>query len=877
MNAARTHAGATDDPLWAADAPGRQRGRLVLLGLVLVAAVIVAGSPQLDAPWILGDEFVFIVDNPDVNPAVDATPGGRSLGARLAAIMTEIHDDLYQPVPILTYAVEWELSGGNVTSFRRTDVLLHALNALLLWCVLTHLLGRAGWAPAAPRPLFAWALSLTWALHPALVGTYASDMGRTHLLSTSLALLALFLHLRTLDTGRQRYFLCAVVALLLAMLTKVIAGWVLVALFLEASAFGWRRALRSWRVYAIGCICVFFAALTIYTSTVFGFAVDASKGLFGDPVARSALAIWIYFRDLVAPFWLTFWHLPDPRTGWTYPLVWLGLALSLASGWHLVRTWKTPETRLGTLGWAWCWALLLPVVGLVGAREVAAVDRYLYQPLMGIMLVIGATLLRWLAAAPTTAMARTRRLIVPIACALGLTMLLWDLPQCGAMRSSISRAKRVVQLNPGDPRGLEALAAVYEYARQRALPAADLRGIPAGSSQSAYYGALWQESLAQAAQTPNLEYFFRGPGDLGPFHRRLSYRFLRAGLPEQSRRQAEAARELLPEEYPTWVRLAQAYRALGRLDEAVDAYEHAGNLLPADATARATHFADYGYMLMFDLERDADACAKFNAAAATTKSLPLAARLGLAACQIRYGDGASGFQTVSEVLNDPRLRANPALAVQAGLVLAEYHLRSHHWQPAGMVYAALLRDDPTNYAALRGFTEVGLQVDKAADAVRAWRAAVRAQPNRREYQSFLAWAAALAADENATEEAQAVLAVEDNNPLACLALALTAVRAGDPEHAVAWVQRAALGQPIPKAREFDRAAAALRILAGRHQLPAEAAIVQAVVVAHLSPASTGRAQAVALLDEYVRAHPDSPWLDLIQRARSELSDPESRS
>jgi len=56
-------------PLWAANAARPQRGRLVLLGLVLVAAVIVAGSPQLDAPWILGDEFVFIVDNPDVNPA----------------------------------------------------------------------------------------------------------------------------------------------------------------------------------------------------------------------------------------------------------------------------------------------------------------------------------------------------------------------------------------------------------------------------------------------------------------------------------------------------------------------------------------------------------------------------------------------------------------------------------------------------------------------------------------------------------------------------------------------------------------------------------------------------------------------------------------
>ena len=54
---------------------------------------------------------------------------------------------------------------------------------------------------------------------------------------------------------------------------------------------------------------------------------------------------------------------------------------------YLVANQETARRGIA-LGGAGCWATLLPVVGLVGAREAAATDRYLYQPLMGILLVV---------------------------------------------------------------------------------------------------------------------------------------------------------------------------------------------------------------------------------------------------------------------------------------------------------------------------------------------------------------------------------------------------------------------------------------------------------------------------------------------------------
>jgi tetratricopeptide (TPR) repeat protein len=834
------------------------RRLILLLGGVLVAATLIAGAPDLGAPWLMGDEFVFIVNDPDVNPAADAEHRDRSLAARLASIGSRVHDDLHQPLPLLSYAVQWDLTRGNPLGFRLVDVLLHAANALLLWWVLARLLARSSWSQLAPVSTVAWALALLWALHPALVMTWAADMGRTHLLSAFFGLVALGFYVRALSRAQTRWFVGAVAALVLAMLAKPIPGFVLVAFVLEGLCRGWRRTLISPRVYIVGVICAAFAGLTMWTSAQSGLAEDASKGLFGDPVARSALAVWIYFRDLVAPAWLAVWHLPDPRTGWNHPLVWVGLMLGLASAGHAIWSWRRAHTRLITLGWVWTWATLLPVIGLIGAREAAAADRYLYQPLMGLLLVLGVVLFRGLAASSV-------RAIVPVAGVIALGMLLVDLPQCAVARSTIQRARTAVQLNSGDPRALEGLAAAYDFAQDHPLPRADQEAVPPGVGQLAHFHKLWLETLTQAADSANLAHYFPGPDDRGPFHWRLSYHFLRAGEPQRSLDQALEAQKLLPDAFMTWKRLAYAYQALGQLTDAACAYDECAKRLPADPLTRAVYFTDFGSLLIFDLDRDAEACREFAAAVETGRA-PLQAKLGLALCQIRYGDGSKGFQLISEVL-----RTDPG-NVRAGLVLAEYHLRSHHWEQAAKVYDAILRDDPTHYTALRGFHEVCLQTGHMERAVIAWQDAAQREPARREFRSYLVWALALARMESAAPAANELLRDDPDNPFACLALMLHAIRTGDLPAALVWVQRACTGSPVAKAREFERAAAALRLLLSRNELPSEAVIARSVIVASGDFPSAMRIESRGDLDDYAAKHPDSKWNGAAREVRERLSD-----
>jgi len=862
----------TEPPIDALDSGAGTRpwARRAALAAATVILVLIAGSPGLDAPWLPGDEYIFIVDNADVNPAVEPVTAVRPLAQRLVAIFTKVHDDLYQPIPIATYALEWALTGGEPLSFRRTDLLIHALNALLLWWVL-HALLTAG-PPATPRgvALRAWTLATLWALHPMLVTTWAADMGRTHLLSATCALLALRLYLKWLQNRRVIALAGALALLIAAMLCKPIPGWVLLGLALEAARRGWRQAARQPAVWIVAVICGGFAALTYWTSRTSGLMEDASQGLFGDPLARSALAVWLYFRNLVAPLWLSFWYLPDPRTGWTCPLVWLGLILATASVLHAVRAWKHAEMRSAAIGWAWCWALLLPVIGVVGARESAAVDRYLYQPLMGIALVVGALLCRVLSARGSVGLARV---VVPVTLLAAVALVLFDMAQVGVARSPVRRARRLVELNRGDPRALEALAVACDFARHHPLSQSDASLVPPGESQVAHFTSLAHAALSEAAATPGLERFFPGPADRGPFHRRLAYRFLLLGDAPASLAQAEQARQLLPGDFLTWRRLAHAYQALGRYDDAVAAYQQCEGLLATQEPAtRAAHFTDYGTLLMYELERDQEACPQFENALETGKA-PLEAKLGWAVCQVRYGEGATGFRLIVEILETIRRRgAHPIVQLRAGLALGEYRLRSHHWDEAYGVYKSLLQDNPTEYAVLRGFHEACFQSGRIADAVTAWRDAVLKAPGRREFESFLVWALALRGDEAASPAAEDLIARDPDNPLACLGLAIVELRSGRVQQSVELIERAARGNPIPKARAHERAAAALQVLSERGELPTEAVVALAAVYATGEFSTETRAACIELLDVYMKQNLEEPVRKIAQKVRDKLSD-----
>jgi tetratricopeptide (TPR) repeat protein len=510
------------------------------------------------------------------------------------------------------------------------------------------------------------------------------------------------------------------------------------------------------------------------------------------------------------------------------------------------------------------------VVGLVGAREAAASDRYMYQPLMGLMLVVGGVALA--ALSPNASRVRFKsRSVIMAAGLLGAVLLLLNQPVVRVCRRPVSRGQRIVQLYPGDPRALEALSAEYNFARSHPLPAADLALLPPGQTQAEYFLSQRVLTLREAAAAPHLERYFPGPADLAPFHRRLSAAFADALQYSDALAQARLALRLEPDNYRTWVRLAHAYVGLEDFQQAEQAFQRCEQLLPADTLTQAIHYTNFGRMLLFDLERADLAFPKFRRAVALKRELPAryqrelaVADIGLARCEIRLGKGERGYQLIRQVLDADSQN------VLAGLVLAEYHFRSEHWREAAAIYEQVIHGYPAAYPwfdwyyeALRGYQWVCIRTGRLRDAALMWDQAVQVEPRRRELLSFRAWSLALAGEDGADATIAGLLVQEPDNQLGCLGRAIVALRAGDIETAVASVDQARRGKVIPQARAFERTLWAIERLKGNGWPPETAVVEAAISMASGSPEVADQA-----LESYAQEHPDSGWLYLSDRIRA---------
>jgi len=835
----------------AASAPRSVR-RVWPVGLgaaALLVIVLAAGQPALDAPWIQGDEHIFIVNNPDVTGAAPSRP----TGLRWLDVFLHTHEDLYQPVTILSYAIEWSLWGaGRIFHMRLTDVLIHALNALLLWAALRALLVRLLPQDRAPATGAAFALTLLWAAHPMLVGTYAADMGRTHLLAATFTLLSLLCHLRALRPGGARWFAGAWTALLLAMLNKPVVGWVVVAFALEWALVGLRRTLASPRIYLIGLTCLAFAVLTIRTTRQTLLLEDSPLPLFGDPLARAALGLWIYVRNFFAPLgWISTWYPPDIRTGWDYAPVWLGTLLLAAAAAGAALAARSRQTRGVAVGLVWLIAMWLPASGLVGARVLAAQDRYFYLPAMGLLLAGATGLLRWWRRDPA---AGPRKLAAVVALALLLSLA--GIPAgrtlCREARSTIARANRAVRLNPDDPRVMEFAAAAYDFSRNH-------DSLEARAALPPDFRLEMETALRRASALAEAHpQYFGTAHDRAAFHRRLSYKFWGIGRYEESLAEAERARAFEPDAKLTWLRLAHAYRALRRWEDARRAYERLLQLIPPEAPDLGLRHIEFADLLLNSFNDPARALHHYRAALAVEERLPADARrlacLGAARCEVLAGSGSDGYQLALLVL-----QAEPD-NVEAARIVALYYLHSHRWEEAAGLYRQILDRLPCDYESLCKFQTVCRVRGDWRSAALAWRGAVESEPHNLLYRSHLVWAAACAGEASAADQADELLAVSSDNRFACLAMALLSIRAGDLKQARDWAVRARHGPQLPGAREFAWAETTLEVMVERGELPQEATLVRAVLWAELGDPAKGR----RLVLEYLDARTDSPWVGLAE-------------
>ena len=352
---------------------------------LLVAACALAYANGLNGTFTYDDKAI-VRDNPRIQsreelPKIFTT---HYFGGTLAT------GTAYRPVDLLSFAANYAIHGKSTFGYHLTNVLLHAVNVLLLFWLFRRWFGETA----------AGVASLLFAVMPVHVEAVTSIVGRAEVLSTFFLLLAWHAAIRA--EARRRWLFLSWLCYFLAIETKessvVFPGLVFLGEMLrEPGSFGRRLAslLRRRARFFLSFSIPLAATFVIRAAVLKGFLISKMAGFFEleNPLVtlsrfrRVGNAAAILLRGLgriLFPLRLSAdesaWQLP--LYGFRSPVFWAalaGVAALAAGGVALFR--RRPGAGLGLLVFL---LAALPTSNFLFVTGTIMAERLLYLPSAGI-------------------------------------------------------------------------------------------------------------------------------------------------------------------------------------------------------------------------------------------------------------------------------------------------------------------------------------------------------------------------------------------------------------------------------------------------------------------------------------------------------------
>ena len=386
--------------------------------VLLAGATIALYSPAIGHSFLVLDDHDYVVANSHVHAGLSWKT------IKWAFTSTEAAN--WHPLTWLSHAFDYQLFALNPAGHHFDSVLIHALNAVLLFLLLIWTTKRVG-----PSLLVA----ALFAVHPLNVESVAWVAERKNVLSTLFFLLAIGAYVWYAHRPGWRRYLMVVGLFAAGLMAKpmvITLPFVLLLLDywpLERIAFrsspaavrqdagaetsGERRAATSelWFLVLEKVPLLFLSAASAWITLK---AQRAAERTFqelplGIRIENAVVAYGSYLWKAIWPSRLAFYpHSVSALPAWQ----WILSALVLMSITTLVIVFR----RRGYLpvGWFWFLGTLVPVIGLVQVGEYAMADRYAYVPLIGVFVAIVWSLADWAVAKKVG----TVWLVIPAVCVL---------------------------------------------------------------------------------------------------------------------------------------------------------------------------------------------------------------------------------------------------------------------------------------------------------------------------------------------------------------------------------------------------------------------------------------------------------------------------
>jgi protein O-mannosyl-transferase len=289
---------------------------------------------------------------------------------------------MYQPIPVLSYAVLLNVFPGSVEAQRITNVLLHCLNAILVFILVfrTTKLRAVGWLTA-----------LFFAIHPMHVESVSWLATRGNLVYSCFFLISLIFFIRWREENKGWQLLIVLLSFVLALFSKVTSATLPFVLLSYDLVVHPGRIRKSWYLYlSMIVVSGVFIRAGILASGSFGHITELSASYsLPDRCFMVLNALWLYLAKALVPYSQSVIYLfPWPDNGHLLgSYYFLGALTLLLLGTGLVAGWRNRSKIPGKallLGLLFFLITIGIVLPLKWSRTILIAERYTYIPYIGL-------------------------------------------------------------------------------------------------------------------------------------------------------------------------------------------------------------------------------------------------------------------------------------------------------------------------------------------------------------------------------------------------------------------------------------------------------------------------------------------------------------
>ncbi len=393
----------------------------LILCVALAVVTIALYSPVIGHSFVVLDDRDYVVTNGHVHDGLSWST------IKWAFTTTEAAN--WHPLTWLSHAFDYQLFALNPAGHHFDSVLIHAVNAVVLFLLLA-------WVTKRVRPSLL--VAALFALHPINVESVAWVAERKNVLSTLfffLAIAAYFWYAQKPGWCRYLAVFALFAAGLMAKPMVITLPFVLLLLdYWPIERMGLKITEHDEQQSLFGVSRVTFSTLLLEKIPLF--FLSAASAWITLKAQRTGQAVRtlqefplaIRIENAVVAYGLYLWKMVWPARLAIYPhsaisippWQWILSALFLIAVTAFVILFR--QKRYLPMGWFWFLGTLVPVIGLVQVGEASMADRYAYIPLIGIFIMIVWTLADWAAAKKL----RKVWLVIPAVCALiALSLVTW--------------------------------------------------------------------------------------------------------------------------------------------------------------------------------------------------------------------------------------------------------------------------------------------------------------------------------------------------------------------------------------------------------------------------------------------------------------------